>query len=215
MAIIRRISQDGILVVIIMITICYTIYLTAEFSQLRWSGIIALVTFGLFMNAFGKSRIVGETAKTMENFWSYAVFVAETSIFLIAGVFVGVNVIYLEDLLTSYEISRIFALYFIVLIARYLSIICFHKPLSTLGYGLQWRETLVISFAGLKGAVAISFAMIIFESDRYSIKTSNYFLLHVTTNSLLTLLINGTSSWLVINALNLSNITKVEYKLFK
>ena len=57
--------------------------------------------------------------------------------------------------------------------------------------------------------------MIIFESDRYSTKTSNYFLLHVTTNSLLTLLINGTSSWLVINALNLSNITKVEYKLFK
>jgi hypothetical protein len=28
----------------------------------------------------------------MESFWAYAVFIAETSIFLIAGVLVGVNV---------------------------------------------------------------------------------------------------------------------------
>lgn len=43
----------------------------------------------------------------------------------------------------------------------------------------------------------------------------NLLLLHVTGNSLLTLLINGVTTPLMINLFKLSNITKVEYKFFK
>lgn len=213
--IVKRISQDGILVVTIMVTFCYTIYLTAEFSLMRVSGIISIVTFGIFMNAFGKQRLVGEASLFMTSFWSYAVFIAETSIFLIAGVLVGVNSFFLQDLMNSLELRNIILLYFIVLFARYLAIVVFQGPLSRFGYGLQWRESAVIAFCGLKGAVAISFAMIIFENNSYSVRTSNYFLMHVATNSLLTMLINGPFSWLMINLMRLSNITKVEYKFFK
>ena len=167
------------------------------------------------MNAFAKPRIIGETAKYMSSFWSYTVFIAETSIFLIAGVLVGVNVFYIENIINAIEIQNIFMLYLIVLASRYLSFVCFQRLTSKFGYGMQWKETIIIAFSGLKGAVAVSFAMIIFENDNYSYKSSNYFLLHVTSNSLLTLLINGMTSWIVIKALNMSNITKVEYKFFK
>lgn len=44
------------------------------------------------MGVFGKAHLVGEASVAMESFWSYAVFIAETSIFLIAGVLVGINV---------------------------------------------------------------------------------------------------------------------------
>lgn len=37
----------------------------------------------------------------------------------------------------------------------------------------------------------------------------------MTGNSLLTLLINGMTTGLVINLLKLSNLTKIEYKFFK
>lgn len=80
---------------------------------------------------------------------------------------------------------------------------------------MQWKESLVIAYGGLKGAIGISFAMIVFENTEYSIKTRNLFLMHVTANSLLTLLINGMTTGLVINMLKLSNLTKVEYKFFK
>ena len=99
--IIKRICQDGTLVVTINVIFCYTIYMSAEFSVMRVSGIIAIVTYGIFMNAFAKHRLVGEASTVMESFWSYAVFIAESSIFLIAGVLVGVNVFFLEDLVNK------------------------------------------------------------------------------------------------------------------
>jgi NhaP-type Na+/H+ or K+/H+ antiporter len=67
----------------------------------------------------------------------------------------------------------------------------------------------VIAYGGLKGAIGISFAMIIFEDNAYSLKTRNLFLMHVTANSLITLLINGMTTGLVINLLRISNLTKV------
>lgn len=39
--------------------------------------------------------------------------------------------------------------------------------------------------------------------------------MHVTANSLLTLLINGMTTGIIINLLKLSNLTKIEYKFFK
>ena len=89
---IKRISSNGVLVVTIMIIFCYSIYMIMEFTLIKVSGIVALVTFGIFMGAFGKAHLVGEASAAMDSFWTYAVFIAETSIFLIAGVLVGVNV---------------------------------------------------------------------------------------------------------------------------
>lgn len=75
-----------------MIIFCYTIYMLMEFTAIKVSGIVTLVTYGIFMGAFGKAHLIGEASAAMESFWAYAVFIAETSIFLIAGVLVGVNV---------------------------------------------------------------------------------------------------------------------------
>lgn len=91
----KRINYDGVLVVTLMIIFCYSIYMVAEFTVLRISGIISIVTYGIFMGIFGKPHLMGETASCMDSFWSYAVFIAETNIFLIAGVLVGVNVLFL------------------------------------------------------------------------------------------------------------------------
>lgn len=88
---------DGIQVVTLMVIFCYAIYLIAEFSFLRVSGIISVVVYALYMNAFGKTWLFGETLDYVSGFWTYMVFFAETSIFLIAGVLVGANVLYLEE----------------------------------------------------------------------------------------------------------------------
>lgn len=64
--------------------------------------------------------------------------------------------------MTVDEIKTIFFIYALVLLSRYISILIFQKKLSKLGYGMQWRESIIIAFTGLKGAIGISFAMIIF-----------------------------------------------------
>lgn len=95
------------------------------------------------------------------------------------------------------------------MVARYISILVFQPRLSNLGYGMQWRESLVIAYGGLKGAIGISFAMIVFENTQYELTMRNLFLMHVTANSLLTLLINGMTTGWIINWLKLSNLTQI------
>ena len=53
----KRIIYDGILVVTIMVIFCYSVYLIAEFSVLRVSGIVAIVVYALYMNIWGKMII--------------------------------------------------------------------------------------------------------------------------------------------------------------
>jgi len=67
---------DGILVAALMVIFTYTIYLVTEFSSLKVSGITSLAVFGLYMNAFGKTWLFGETEEIVSSFWSYLVFVA-------------------------------------------------------------------------------------------------------------------------------------------
>ena len=55
----KRISSNGVLVVTIMIIFCYTIYMLMEFTAIKVSGIVTLVTYGIFMGAFGKAHLIG------------------------------------------------------------------------------------------------------------------------------------------------------------
>lgn len=72
---IKRMIYDGILVVTLMVIFTYSIYLFAEFSAFRISGITSLAVFALYMNAFGKTWLFGETEEFVTSFWSYLVFV--------------------------------------------------------------------------------------------------------------------------------------------
>ena len=58
---IKRMIYDGVLVVTMMVIFTYSIYLVAEFSTIKISGITSLAIFGLYMNAFGKTWLFGET----------------------------------------------------------------------------------------------------------------------------------------------------------
>lgn len=158
----KRIIYDGILVVTIMVIFCYTIYLITEFSALRISGIVSIVIYALYMNVFGKTIITGEVNNYVNTFWTYIVFAAETSIFLIAGVNIGIHVMNLDDMIFGDEVWIAIIVYFVCIFARFFSITCFIKWLKNLGYGMTIKEAFTIAFTGLKGAVSISLAMLVF-----------------------------------------------------
>jgi NhaP-type Na+/H+ or K+/H+ antiporter len=49
--------------------------------------------------------------------------------------------------------------------ARFLAIAAFMKFLKNMGYGLTWKEVYVLTYGGLRGAVGISFALIVSRDD--------------------------------------------------
>ena len=144
-------------------------------------------------------------------------FVAETSIFMIAGVLVGGNIMSLQygGLDINTELVITIYIYLIVLFSRFVSISVFIKYLKKLGEGINWSEIIVLTFAGLKGAIGIALAMHVYNNKNYSSIVSSLFLLHVTTNSLITLILHGMGTTLIVKMLGMSSLKRVEYKFFQ
>lgn len=61
----------------------------------------------------------------------------------------------------------------------------------------------------MKGAIGISLAMLVYQNKNYTNTIGHLTLFFVSGNSILTLLINGTTAGIVIKILGLSTLTKV------
>lgn len=138
---------------------------------------------------------------------------------MIAGVMVGSTMRHLsfdfDEINISTEIISSIYIYLFAVLARFTSISVFIKYLRRLGEGLNWKEIILLTAAGLKGAIGIALAMQIFKSKDFGEATSYLIMIHVTANSLITLIIHGISASLMVKLLGLSSLKKVEYKFFK
>ena len=56
-------------------------------------------------------------------------------------------------------------LYLCMLGSRFLSIAAFMHFLRDWGYGLTWKEVYILTYGGLRGAVGISFALIVSRDE--------------------------------------------------
>lgn len=132
---IKLVSNDHILILNITLASCYLTYFTAEYVDLgiHISGIMALVSLGLYMAAFGKTRIPAEAKEKVNHFWHIATYLTESVIFIFGGVLVGINVLNNKDMevVTSEDFGKLFMLYVCMTIARFLSISIFMPKLST------------------------------------------------------------------------------------
>jgi NhaP-type Na+/H+ or K+/H+ antiporter len=88
-AILRRTHNNGVLEVNATIFMSYILFFVAESTSVHVSGILAIVALGLYMTNTGKTRISTESEHSVHNVWSYIGFVAETVIFMIAGIIMG------------------------------------------------------------------------------------------------------------------------------
>lgn len=58
--------------------------------------------------------------------------------------------------------------YIVCILARFISISCFMGWLKNIGYGMTLKEAFIIAFTGLKGAIGMSLAMLVYENTIYS-----------------------------------------------
>lgn len=130
---------------------------------------------------------------------------------MIAGVMVGSSMLQFpsDDLDITNELYVTLYIYLFVVFARFMSIGIFIKYLKRLGEGLNLKEIFAITFTGLKGAIGIALAMQTYRSKDYEHIISYLILMHVTSNSLITLFIHGTTASLLVNVLGISSQKKV------
>jgi NhaP-type Na+/H+ or K+/H+ antiporter len=74
---------------------------------------------------------------------------------------------------------------------------------------MTWSEVVVLTFAGLKGAIGIALAMHVYNNHNYGKIVGSLILLHVTTNSLITLILHGLGTNFIVRALGISSLKRV------
>jgi NhaP-type Na+/H+ and K+/H+ antiporter len=80
----------------------------------------------------------------------------------------------------------------------------FWPILAKMGYGLTFNQVLLCTYAGLRGAVGMSLALMVTVDDQIPSYIQDIILLHVAGIALMTLLINATTTGYLVKYLGLS-----------
>jgi NhaP-type Na+/H+ or K+/H+ antiporter len=205
-----RIYNNYVLEVNTTVVSVYVIFYVAE-ASLGVSGILAIVALGLYMTNTGKTRISVESEHAVHFVWGYIGFTAETVIFILSGLIMGRRFADTEDsVIGGMDFLALLGCYVFLHLIRFGLCVLFWPCLSQAGYAVTFEQIVLISYAGLRGAVGLSLALIVTQSDDIPTEVQDIVLFHVGGIALLTLLINATTTGRLVRWLGLSKQTDYE-----
>lgn len=84
-----------------------------------------------------------------------------------------------------------------------------------IGYSLSWKEGIIFSYAGLRGAVSLALALIVYLDKEIDNRIREVVLFQTAGVTLLLLLINANTIKFLIKKLGLMNVSEVKKKMVK
>ena len=189
-------------------------YLTFILSQytLEISGVIALVAFGLTVTYTGKPRFKPQVNAFMERFWELMTYMANTLIFLIVGVVIAGKVDF-----TWQQLGILILIYIALNLFRLLMIMVLYPLMKRMGYGLSRRESVILTWGGLRGALGMTLALMVSYTPGIPEEIRSQILFFTAGIVTLTLSINATTMRWLLNRLGLIHVpsarTLLDYKI--
>ncbi|KAF8777832.1 Sodium/hydrogen exchanger 7 like protein [Argiope bruennichi] len=132
----------------------YITYFVAE-RFLGISAVLAVVLFGVTLNA-NRMCISPESESLIHTDWRLLSVYANTLIFVIVGILISVHLSLHYD---SKDTLLVLATYIILTVLRGVMIALFYPLLKCTGYGITWKESIVLAWGGLRGAVGAALAL--------------------------------------------------------
>lgn len=178
-------------------------YLTFILSQyyLGVSGVIALVAFGLTVTYVGKPRLKPQVNTFMEHFWELLTYIANTLIFILVGIVIAEKVDF------SWSALGVLVLIYIALnLIRFAMIMLLYPVMKRLGYGLTKRESVILTWGGLRGALAMTLALMVSYTPAIPEDIRSQILFFTAGIVTLTLCINATTMRALLNRLGLTHV---------
>lgn len=171
--IIERIVNDAMQETNLTLVTAYLLFFVADGTSLHVSGALAVVTYGLYMSAYGKTLISPTVEKGLHGFWNIVATNMESIVFIMGGMLLGSIFTKTNQDLDTKDISMVFALFVLLHFIRGFSIFVHYPILKHFGYGITAKEAIVMTIAGLKGVISIALALILYhntsivESDKF------------------------------------------------
>lgn len=208
---ITRINSEEMIQNSVIILSAYLTFILSQFF-LGVSGVIALVAFGLTVTYVGKPRFKPQVNTFMEHFWELLTYIANTLIFILVGVVIA------EKIDFSWKALGILILIYAALnLIRFAMIMLFFPLMKRLGYGLSRRESVILTWGGLRGALAMTLALMVSYTPAIPEDIRSQILFYTAGVVTLTLCINATTMRWLLNRLGLTYIpsarTLLEYRI--
>ncbi|HDP76397.1 MAG TPA: cyclic nucleotide-binding domain-containing protein [Bacteroidales bacterium] len=200
----KKVFNDALIEITVVIGAAYLSFYLAE-SVLHVSGVIAVVTLGISMAGPGKTKVSPEVTHFLHEFWELAAFIANTLIFIIVGVVIAQQVNY-----TISDLKVLLLVYITIHIARLGTIYVFYPLMRRIGYGIAFKDSIVLWWGGLRGAVALALTLIVAIDSRIPLEPRNQLLSLTAGIVILTSLINATTVRWLIDKFGLSKIGDIK-----
>jgi len=89
-------------------------------------------------------------------------------------------------------------------VIRLITIGALYPILAHMGYGINWKDALIMTWGGLRGAVGLALALQLFLDPEVDLEYGTQVLFHMGVIAVMTLLINGTTTPMLLSMLGVT-----------
>mmetsp|Transcript_133139 Transcript_133139/g.265631 ORF Transcript_133139/g.265631 Transcript_133139/m.265631 type:complete len:932 (-) Transcript_133139:188-2983(-) len=172
--------------------------------EVATSGVLTVVSAGCCVSFFAWPRFVSR--EVMHIVWEAVEFIGNTMVFLLAGLLWGHQLLIGHHIhhITGMDVLHLLGLYVALHAIRGIMIFFFWPFLNLIGPKITWREALVMTWSGLRGAVGLILAIIVDEQEEISREMGAKFLFHIGGIAMMTISINASLCPLLLRTLSLT-----------
>ncbi|GAV67504.1 cNMP_binding domain-containing protein/Na_H_Exchanger domain-containing protein [Cephalotus follicularis] len=216
------IFNDTVIEITLTLAVSYIAYFTAQ-EGADVSGVLTVMTLGMFYAAVAKTAFKGDGLQSLHHFWEMVAYIANTLIFTLSGVVIAEGVLSSHDIFNKhvYSWGYLILLYVFVQVSRSVVVAVLYPFLRYFGYGLDLKEAAILTWSGLRGAVALalalsvkaSFSLVDDNSGSLTSETGILFVFFTGGIVFLTLIINGSTTQLVLHLLDMDKLSAAKARI--
>lgn len=211
------IFNDTVIEISLTFAISYVAYFTAQ-EGADVSGVLAVMTLGMFYAAVARTAFKGDGHQSLHHFWEMVAYIANTLIFFLSGVVIAESILNDDDAVfrNGNSWAYLVLLYVYVQVSRLVVVGVSFPFLRYFGYGLDWKEAIILIWSGLRGAVALSLSLSVKrKSDSSSLlssETGTLFVFFTGGIVFFTLIVNGSTTQFVLHLLDMEKLSAAKVK---
>nr|AVZ44366.1 SOS1 [Fagopyrum esculentum] len=214
------IFNDTVIEITLTLAVSYIAYFTAQ-EVADVSGVLTVMTLGMFYAAAARTAFKGDGQQSLHHFWEMVAYIANTLIFILSGTIIAESALSSDGLSINngYSWGYLILLYVYVQISRVIVVGVLYPFLRKLGYGLDWKEAIILIWSGLRGAVALSLSLSIKRSSgntsRISSETGSLFVFFTGGIVFLTLILNGSTTQFLLHLLRMDRLPSAKRRILE
>ncbi|XP_044489713.1 sodium/hydrogen exchanger 8 isoform X2 [Mangifera indica] len=197
------IFNDTVIEITLTLAVSYIAFYTAQ-EGVDISGVLTVMTLGMFYAAVGRTAFKGESQQSLHYF---------------CGAVIAEGILGSDSVFEHHGDSwgYLILLYVFVQVSRFFVVGILYPFLRYFGYGLDWKEATILIWSGLRGAVALSLSLSVKRSsDSLPLITPETGILFVFFTGgivFLTLIINGSSTQYILHLLEMDKLSSAKKRI--